>query len=700
MSATTSPRQALRLFLISFLSLYFEVIMIRWIPGQVPIIGYFTNLVLIASFLGLGVGCTTWRRGARHPLQFLWRLAVLAVVSWIIGLAGVSNIGVDWGVVFLDPTWGPVPSFVAAIFLFIWIAVTFIPLGRILGEALDPFPPLWGYSLNLLGSVLGVSFIALQHWFRVGPVWWIAVGLAGLAPLASSVPGRRLKAYSLAWALLSMIVVWSATGDEIWSPYYKIKVEKSLTLIKNRLSMPLGDAGYSLTINNSFFQFGFNLNPRYIEMLKETRPALRDFLKIQRALYQAPFDLFHPRSVLVLGAGSGNDVAVALQNHVPRIVAVEIDPVIAQMGKDRHPMRPYLAPEVELKVDDARQYLRTSPEKFDMIIYGLLDSHRLTSYMSTVRLESFVYTFEGLRQAAAHLNPGGVILLCHTSPRGSQQKARLFQTLDKIFPGRTHVLSMKGLPFTFQRYDVIIAGGERPPDAYKSLPDVTDVTAEYRAMNQVRPATDDWPFLYLQTDSFKKTGYLKALLIMVLASILIIRRAMPEVRRSVPLHFFLLGSGFLLLETKSVIELSLLFGSTWTVNSVAIGSFLVMALLANLAVHRLRFGRTWIFYLALFAVLALNAAYPVGRINVASTPLRVLLGGGFVALPVFFSGVIFAVSFRKTASPSAALGANVMGAVLGGFGEYASMFLGYHALYLVAALLYLGSWLFMGRGKR
>jgi hypothetical protein len=691
--------RALLLVLISFLALYFEVILIRWIPGQVQIIGYFTNLVLIASFLGLGAGCATPGRTENNELSFLLRLAVLCGLCFGIGLLGLSHMGIEWGVVFLGSRWGPVPSFVAAILIFIGVSLTFIPLGRMMGAALDPFHPLWGYSLILLGSVLGASSIALLRWFRAGPVWWFAAGLVLFIPLVKRIHGKRQKGFALAWMLASLLIIWAAAGDEIWSPYYKIKLEESynVNIFHKKYSMPLGKAGYSLTINDNFFQFVLNLNPYYFNNLPEDQAKLREFLKNVHLLYQLPYELFSPETVLILGAGSGNDAGVAAQNRVGRIVAVEIDPVIAKMGENRHPMLPYNDPSVTIVVEDARHFLRTSPEKFNMIVFGLLDSHRLMSYVSTIRLESFVYTYEGLSEAASHLKPGGAIVLTHTSPRGSHQKARLFQTMQKVFPGRTHVLSLQYGVTSFQTADIIIAGPESITENFERIPGVSDVTEIYQSFDEVKPITDDWPFLYLNTASFWNTGYLKALLIMVLISIFIVVRVVPEVKTSVPLHFFLLGSGFLLLETKSIIDLSLLFGSTWMVNSVAIGSFLVMALLANLAVHRFGIEKTWPFYLMLFAALALNAAFPVGRLAISSVFLRVILGGGFVALPVFFSGIIFAASFKKVASPSAALGTNVMGAVVGGFGEYTSMFLGFRSLYLVAAILYVASWLCIKR---
>src|SRR5215217_6242880 len=78
---TVLRRPGLRLFLITFVALYAELLCIRWIPAHVRFVSYFTNFILLASFLGLGVGILAGRRGGRlRPglLAFPWVL--LAVV--------------------------------------------------------------------------------------------------------------------------------------------------------------------------------------------------------------------------------------------------------------------------------------------------------------------------------------------------------------------------------------------------------------------------------------------------------------------------------------------------------------------------------------------------------------------------------------------------------------------------------------------
>jgi len=691
--------RGLLLVLISFLALYYEIALIRWIPGQVLIVGYFTNLVLIACFLGLGIGCATVGRTDDNQARFLTRLLILTGLCLAIGRLGSFSL----------PFWteaeefsgtsriGPVPSFIATIIIFVATAIAQIPLGRMMGEALEGFSPLPGYSLNILGSLLGVSAMALLRLWSIGPVWWFTIGGVLFIPLLFSLSSTRLKRAAVFLPAV-IAVVWLSGGDEIWSPYYKIEVSESfdIELTHKTIKLPLQGAGYSISINDTFFQFAYNLDNEFIDQMPDEPETklLKQRLRGSRAFYEAPYKLFRPKSALILGAGSGNDAAVAADNNVERIVAVEIDPLIAGMGYDLHPMKPYNDPAIQLVIDDARHYLRTTPETFDLIVYGLLDSHRLVSYISTVRLEGFVYTRQGLEEAAARLNPGGVIVLTHASDPDKPQQARLFQTLEGIFPGRVH-----GLNFSDSLWHTIIAGPDDVSKVAAQYPNLKNVTPQYRAREKVKIATDDWPFIYLTTDAFWKTGFLRTLVIMMVASIVIVWRATPEARGRLSPHFFLLGAGFLLLETKSIIDLSLLFGSTWLVNSVAIGAFLTMALLGNLAVATFKLERAMFFYLMLFAALALNAFVPVGELLGTGVVSRVLLGGGFVALPVFFSGIVFAISFRKAPSPAVALGSNVMGAVVGGFGEYMSLFTGYRFLFLIAGVLYLASWLFMPKRK-
>ena len=58
-----APRTRVRLFLTSATILFVELLLIRWIPANVVYVGYFSNLILMASFLGIGLGILFGRTG-------------------------------------------------------------------------------------------------------------------------------------------------------------------------------------------------------------------------------------------------------------------------------------------------------------------------------------------------------------------------------------------------------------------------------------------------------------------------------------------------------------------------------------------------------------------------------------------------------------------------------------------------------------
>src|SRR5262249_19709636 len=124
---------------------------------------------------------------------------------------------------------------------------------------------------------------------------------------------------------------------------------------------------------------------------------------LNRDTANGPFE-----NVLVIGAGSGNDVQAALANGARPVDAVEIDPVLYRIGRDRHPDQPYADPRVSIHLDDGRSFLRKTQAKYDLVIYALVDSLVLQSGYSNLRLESFLFTEEAFQEIKSCLKPGGV----------------------------------------------------------------------------------------------------------------------------------------------------------------------------------------------------------------------------------------------------------------------------------------------------
>jgi drug/metabolite transporter (DMT)-like permease len=225
----------------------------------------------------------------------------------------------------------------------------------------------------------------------------------------------------------------------------------------------------------------------------------------------------------------------------------------------------------------------------------------------------------------------------------------------------------------------------------------------------LRTATDDWPFLYLRKPMIP-TLSLRGMMIMGALALLLIFLFLPRRRkrmnavaepgtnpqdhsrsisRSLNAQLFFLGAGFMLVETKAVVTMALLFGSTWVVNSVVFFAVLVMILIANRWTLRFQPKRLWPYYAGLLITLILNTVVPLDFFLGMNRSIQVIGSCLLVFAPILFAGVIFAASFKRTNEPDRAFGINIAGAMVGGLAEYSSMLLGFQYVVLVAILFYI-----------
>ncbi len=150
-----------------------------------------------------------------------------------------------------------------------------------------------------------------------------------------------------------------------------------------------------------------------------------------RPTYEIPYQLSKPSNVLIVGAGTGNDVASALRHGVSHVDAVEIDPLIRQLGKKYHPERPYDSSKVSVHIDDARAFLSKTQAKYDLIVFSSLDSHTVFSSFSSLRLDNYVYTSQSFELARRLLSPNGTMVLIFTGRDFVNE--RLASTLMRAF---------------------------------------------------------------------------------------------------------------------------------------------------------------------------------------------------------------------------------------------------------------------------
>jgi SAM-dependent methyltransferase len=769
---------SLDLALISFVALYFEMIAIRWLASDVRVFAYLKNLPLLAAFLGLGLGCARAGRSGRAGAGIWWFpplcLAFAAIVACAepLGLVHLYFPQEDFWA-WNDANWQAqqLPAvllaarfFAVVLALFFLVVALFASLGARLGALFDAQPPTRAYAVNLVASLAGIWVFAAVSWLGWPPAGWFALGVLAVARFVLpgapdqlvAVPsakggqrGRRLPAipfrvrtrmlqvsqrrgvrlaptvFALACLGATLGLVALAPGATRWSPYYRIDL--SPYLVPNA-SGGLDAAGQKLTVNHDYHQNALDLGDGFVR----AHPAL----DTPRLAYDLPYRFAEPQRVLVVGAGMGNDVAAALRHGAQRVDAVEIDPAILALGRELHPGRPYGSPRVRAINDDARAYLTRTDEQYDLIVFGLLDSHTLLSSLSSLRLDSYVYTSESLRQARAHLAPGGHLALTFAASVGGWDwlAARLYQMVAAAFDAEPVALSLG--------YDVstLYVVGPNVDERLAADPDLAALLVEPALLRApVPPATDDWPFLYLRDHGVPLVPYGAMLGLLLLGGgglVLLALRGSGDPDRGGPVGsrgpetayrpelahrlralndeagpaasatpptpgldapMFLLGAAFMLLETKSISQLSLLFGSTWLVNAVIISAILLLALVANLYVAWWRPARVGPAYVLLGLALMVDQLGPLGALGGLAPLARAALGGLLLALPLLFAGVVFATLFARTAAPSQAFGSNLLGALAGGLLEYTSMLTGFKALGLIALALYVASWLALRR---
>ena len=696
-----SKRSTWRLLVASFLVLFAELAFIRWIAVEVRIFAYFKNLALLLCFLGFGLGCALVRKPNRWSAAVTSLFGLLLVIRWpwyqgdvLEGLS--QNLGAAADMSIWDTrTKLNVAGFAFAAalsaLLFLLLVWVFVPLGQEVGRQINlARKPLTAYSLNLAASLAGIlAFLAVSR-MMLPPSAWLGIVLLGFALLQNRGSERIVLAGLLVPLVLLLHEPSSHDHYSLWTPYQQIEFtrirDSSGEMIKGLVQV--NHVGYQLIVNlTSDF---LSRHPRLMQEPIDENP------------YNLPFRFAAPApSVLVIGSGTGNDVAAALRNGSASVDAVEIDPAILEIGRKEHPEHPYDSPRVSVYLTDARAFLKRSPRKYDLIIFGLLDSHTQLSDYANMRIDNFVYTEESFQEAKAHLKPDGIIFL-KFEVRRPWMARRLKEMLASTF-GKEPLVFNADSSYTARARCFVVASSNRVQDALDRDPRLASFTASNPVDSgggEVPVTTDDWPYLYQRDKTIPRPYWSISAIIFALALALCWRMAGDMWRPSF-LFFFCMGAGFLLLETQVISRLALFFGTTWQVNGIVISAMLAALLVANTIVEisKRPLSPTWNLA-ALLAGLALAFWFPFERIG--GTPAFAgTIAVVVFSIPVVFAGILFALEFQAADTQSAALGANLLGAVAGGLMENLSLVFGMRDLLLIAMGLYslagLGLWWWLTR---
>ena len=679
------------LFLVGFLVMFLELACIRWFAATVVFLQFFTNVALLACFLGMSCGCMAarQRRNWLDYFPFMALAIIVAALATALLFRHWSGLAIDVGhqaspqeVFFGTEYHNPdvakftIPiEFIVAVF-FILIALMFVGLGQTLGRAFDAYPNrVVGYTLNIGGSLVGIIGFSVASFFQAPPPVWFAISCAGIAYLlyqtADLTAPRGVALLVLLAAVAAPDVYQGRGGAEMrWSPYYAVKRKPNGAITVNTIGhqqmVPFDRGGSSYSL---------------IHLLQQHSGG-------------APF-----RDVLIIGAGSGNDIDHALRFGVHSIDAVEIDPVIQDIGFRNNPDRPYQDPRVIPHLDDGRHFLRTTNKKYDLIVYALVDSLILHSGYANIRLESYLFTDQAFYDVKKALKPNGTFVTYNYFRQGWIVE-RVVTMAESVFGCKPLVLSLpyqetlkSSSPAGFTMVDGFAVQPENMPSEQKRSWQQIAPTTLIHDGGPLHTATDDWPFLYLRARLLPGLS-IRSMIVLGALGIAMVFLFLPKGsngRLQVQGRMFFLGAGFMLLETKAVVQLALLFGSTWFVNSLVFFTVLLLGLLANLLVIKWPPGRLTLYYAGLFAILVAGVLVPLHVFLSGGVLWRYVVPCALALGPMFFAGVIFARSFRDTADPDQAFGSNIAGSVVGGLSESFSMLTGFRYLLVLAMLFYMFS---------
>jgi len=662
--------------MMGFATLFLELALIRYLAGNIWNLGYFPNLVLIAAFVGMGLGFTFHQRVSPrvstvllHTVPFVLLGLVLFVYFKRPTVPGFSawqgNLGGDLYFT-ATPQGVAEQSYAPFVFCLVTIISMFAFLAQRTAKLFRKFQPLTAYTLDIAGSCAGVLLFVLISWLTIPASWWFAlVALALLVALDDRwrtrfvpvVPGLALF-FMVSYQDTQLVADPSYTGplEAYWSPYQKVEY----------VDLPQ--------------------NPRRIFVNGVSHQHMESPQTVAASFYQPVYTARHRdqsvrpyRNVLILGAGAGSDVMAALINGAEHVDAVEIDPIIARLGKEHNPYRAYQSPKVNLVIDDGRAFMTRTTRRYDLIVFALTDSLVKVSPMSQLRLENYLFTLQSVGRAFELLAPRGDLVFYNF-----YRQPWLREKIEQL---------------------VVAVTGDRPREIYRRR-DFAVLLARREAATApaaVEPPswvpTDDWPFLYLEGRGIPHV-YGAAMLVMCIFVTLLLTLLHSVTRKSegyggkgllsLKLAFVFMGAAFLLLDTKSVVQFSLLFGTTWLNNSLVFLAVLLLVLLANWTALLVKSERwLWLIFTLLIASSVGSFVTPLRTLlHVESFTLRFVLASVMTFAPIFFANLVFSISFRDQQIAEHIFGWNLIGAVLGGSAEYASMLLGYRFLGLLVALCY------------
>lgn len=700
-----------QLFWVFTLATFTALTLVRLLTSELHFLSYFQSLLWAAHLLGLGVGCLNALVGrARVRMSdWFWIFGTIVVLLAAIQFTRLRDLAalkdgtlVDFCPQYLTGDLQQEAAVVAGIVIALFLVVgCFVSLGLLAGSLVARTSVLDSLGIYFLAGVLAwviysltlafsapaavlVCMVAVGYLLSSGMVIknWIIAGVALCCSLS-------FETFVEPNAVISERKSHGAYFKSFWAPEYHVQ------------TYPLVDKddvlGFAVTANHSFCQMVTNLQASESSI---TRLVLKhnELNGYSNQFFAIPyFAAKEPKSVLILGAGAGNEVRQALSAGAVKVDAVDGRGWLFKLAELEHQMA-LSSPKVRRFIMDPRLFLKSSHEKYDLIVFGLLDGPPVYSPYSVLSPDSFVYTVESFADAREHLNPNGYIALA-IKPVEGWYVHRAINDLRLVFGGVSAVVKQ---PFRYYIFASLTPSQSLGEYLRKSI-DPKLIASQEEILLKVKSGLtclDDWPFEFILFRGLARP-YLLALVLFMAIAWLQIGRLM-NVRTTQPLTgqegenkqqvidgkgmcVLLSASAYMLCSVKATTTLAFNFGATWQV-AVATGIALFLTGAASYWLSCLKIKLpVWILWPLILALLGFDYLFNYAAIeSIPSSTAKVLLGGFLpLALPFGIGVALFRVAERLS-DARVSLALIWFGLTLGAVFSYGCFFIGIAGLNVIA----------------
>jgi SAM-dependent methyltransferase len=441
------------IWLISAAAIGYEILLVRLL--SIVQWHHFAWMVISLALLGYGASGTAVAL-ARHWLDRHFSLSfTISALVFSITLVACFSLGQRIPFNALEVAWNP-RQFGYLALMYLVFMVPFFFAACCIGLAftcrrkrVDRI-----YLFDLLGAGTG-AIVVLALLFVLEPqqalVLLSALGLtASVVTTPAFRPFRwRLRGLQMVW-LVALVALAPAGRIELHISEFK-GLSQALRVIETRVleqsSSPLGlltvvespavpfrhAPGLSFAAKHlPPDQLGIFTDGDSISVITRFQGDIEELAWLDDVTAALPYYLLKNPDVLVLGAGAGLDVLLALRHGATHIDAVELNPAVTKLVNNR--FREYSGAlfddeRVTLHIREARGFVARSSKSYDLIQLALTGSFAASGAGVQALNENHLYTVEAMRQYLQRLRPGGMLAITHWLKLPPRESLKLVATL-------------------------------------------------------------------------------------------------------------------------------------------------------------------------------------------------------------------------------------------------------------------------------